>query len=144
MDDSIEKRKNDVVEPVGARITGPIGRQWSAGASASISRTCYDHIAGTLGVSLYDRFTAIGWLSASTRSDAACELTPAGSAAFEQTGVDVEAARKLRPHLGGALGAAVLSLTLQRRWLAQDLDSRALRVTSTGRRELLTRFGVAV
>ena len=122
------------------------------------ARTCYDHIAGTLGVSLYDRFTANGWLSASTRSDAACELMPAGSAAFQRLGVDVEAARKLRrrfafacldwserrPHLGGALGAAVLRLTLQRRWVAQDLDSRALRVTSTGRRELLTRFGVAV
>jgi len=121
------------------------------------ARTCYDHIAGTLGVSMYERFTALGWLSASTRSDAACDLTSAGRSAFERLGVDVEAAHHLRrrfafacldwserrPHLGGALGAAVLRVTLQRRWVARDLDSRALRVTSTGRRELLARFGVA-
>jgi DNA-binding transcriptional ArsR family regulator len=120
------------------------------------ARTCYDHIAGTLGVSLYDRFTALGWLSALAASDVACDLTPTGSAAFKRLGVDVEMARALRrrfafacldwserrPHLGGALGAALLRLTLRERWVAQDLDSRALRVTSAGRRELLARFGV--
>jgi DNA-binding transcriptional ArsR family regulator len=122
------------------------------------ARTCYDHIAGTLGVSLYDRFTSLSWLSPSTPPDVACDLTPAGSAAFERLGVEVEAARALRrrfafacldwserrPHLGGALGAALLRLMLGRRWVAQDLDSRALRVTSAGRRELLARFGIGV
>jgi DNA-binding transcriptional ArsR family regulator len=122
------------------------------------ARTCYDHIAGTLGVSLYDRFTALGWLSAWSRSDRACELTAAGRSAFEALGIDVDATRALRrrfafacldwserrPHLGGALGAAVLRLALRRRWVEQDLDSRILRVTSAGRRELLARFGVAI
>jgi DNA-binding transcriptional ArsR family regulator len=120
------------------------------------ARTCYDHIAGTLGVSLFDRFTALKWFSGSTRSDAARELTPAGRIAFESLGIDLEAARALRrqfafacldwserrPHLGGALGAALLRLALQRKWVAQDLDSRILRVTSAGRRELAARVGV--
>jgi len=121
------------------------------------ARTCYDHIAGTLGVSLYDRFIALRWLSVSTRADAACDVTRAGSAAFEQLGVDVDAARALRrrfafacldwserrPHLGGGLAAAILRMALKKRWVTQDLDSRVLRVTSTGRREFLSRLGIA-
>ena len=49
-----------------------------------------------------------------------------------------------RPHLGGALGAAVLKLALARAWVTQDLDSRAVTVTDRGRRELRTRFGVEI
>ena len=47
-----------------------------------------------------------------------------------------------RPHVGGALGAAILKLALKRRWVRQDLDSRALGITSLGRREMQTRFGL--
>lgn len=114
------------------------------------ARTCYDHIAGTLGVSLHDRFQALGWLSA------AYSLTPAGANAFPALGIDLEATRTLRrrfayacldwserrPHVGGALGAAVLKMALQRRWVIQDLDSRALDITSLGRREMRRRFGL--
>jgi DNA-binding transcriptional ArsR family regulator len=122
------------------------------------ARTCYDHIAGTLGVALYDRFTALGWLSASPRADGACDLTAAGSSAFEALGIDLEATRTLRrrfafacldwserqPHLAGALGAAVLRLALRRRWVEQDLDSRILRITPRGKHELSARFGVTI
>jgi DNA-binding transcriptional ArsR family regulator len=114
------------------------------------ARTCYDHIAGTLGVLLHDRMRELRWF------DHAYELTPAGSNAFEALGIDVEAARGLRrrfafacldwserrPHLAGALGAALLQMALKRKWLQQDLDSRVLTVTRIGRRELLTRFGL--
>jgi DNA-binding transcriptional ArsR family regulator len=121
------------------------------------ARTCYDHIAGTLGVLLDNRFKALGWLAGgSTGSDDAYDLTPAGTNAFEALGIDVAAMRILRrrfayacldwserqPHLGGALGAALLKTTLKRKWVVQDLDSRALSVTSFGRREILARFGV--
>lgn len=116
------------------------------------ARTCYDHLAGTLGVSLHDRFRALDWLSG------AYEVTDAGSKAFHALGVDLEAARALRrrfayacldwserrPHLAGALAAAVLQAVLRRGWVVQDLDSRALAVTGHGRRELRARFGVAV
>jgi DNA-binding transcriptional ArsR family regulator len=121
------------------------------------ARTCYDHIAGTVGVGLHDRFKALGWLSPVSAGDRAYALTPAGSEAFDALGIDLEATRDLRrrfacacldwserrPHLGGALGAALLSVALKRRWVSQDLDSRALTVTRTGRREMLTRFGLS-
>jgi DNA-binding transcriptional ArsR family regulator len=121
------------------------------------ARTCYDHMAGTLGVSLHDRFQALGWLStASAGGGDAYGVTPDGTKAFGALGIDLDATRALRrrfayacldwserrPHVGGALGAALLRVALKRKWLVQDLDSRALGVTSLGRREMLTRFGL--
>ena len=128
------------------------------------ARTCYDHMAGTVGVSLHDRFRALGWLSIGVKGmgakggDSAYDLTPDGTKAFEALGVDLGAIRMLRrrfacacldwserrPHVGGALGAALLRIALKRKWVVQDLDSRALGVTSFGRREMLARFGLRV
>jgi hypothetical protein len=102
-------------------------------------------MAGTLGVSLHDRFQAQRWLSSDY------EVTPKGEQAFQSLGIDLDAARALRrtfatacldwserrPHLGGALGAALLKVALKRKWVIQDLDSRALTITTQGRRELL-------
>jgi len=116
------------------------------------ARTCYDHLAGALGVSLHDRFLALGWLSADYG------LTLEGTKAFAALGIDLDATRTLRrrfayacldwserrPHVGGALGAALLEVARKRKWVVPDLDSRALTVTSPGRRELLTRFGMRV
>jgi DNA-binding transcriptional ArsR family regulator len=122
-------------------------------------RTCYDHIAGTLGVSLHDRFFALRWLAAdSTGAGDAYDLTAEGTRALESLGIDLEATRALRrrfayacldwserrPHLGGALGASLLKAVLKRRWVVQDFDSRALGITALGRRELLSRFGLRV
>jgi hypothetical protein len=46
--------------------------------------------------------------------------------------------------MGGALGAAFLRVAIKRKWLAQHLDSRALDVTSYGRREMSTQFGLTL
>lgn len=123
-----------------------------------VARICYDHMAGAIGVSLHDRFRALGWLSTPSAGsdDNTYDLTPEGSKAFEILGVDIEATRMLRrrfayacldwserrPHVGGALGAAILKLALKRKWVVKDLDSRVLEITKSGRRELLTRFGL--
>lgn len=123
------------------------------------ARVCYDHMAGHLGVLLHDRFTQLGWLThVSTTDDDSYDLSATGVAAFESLGIDVEETRRLRrrfayacldwserrPHIGGALGAALLKVALKKRWVSQDLDSRAIRVTNAGRRELSVRFGVEV
>ena len=120
------------------------------------ARTCYDHIAGALGVGLHDRFRALGWLAGKAGANQNYDLTPSGAKAFAALGIDVEAARALRrrfvygcldwserrPHVAGAIGAALLNLALKRKWVVQDLDSRALSVTRIGRREIQTRFGL--
>ncbi|HKV24286.1 MAG TPA: helix-turn-helix transcriptional regulator [Candidatus Acidoferrum sp.] len=123
------------------------------------ARTCYDHLAGTLGVALHDRFAALGWLSHSSQhSENSYELTRAGGKAFGALGVDVDGLRSLRRkfacpcldwserryHLGGALGAAFLDAVIRRKWLLQDLDSRAVRLTSHGRREFSARLGLSI
>ena len=49
-----------------------------------------------------------------------------------------------RPHIGGALGKAILQIALKYQWLVQDLDSRALTLTALGRRQMLARFGLKI
>jgi DNA-binding transcriptional ArsR family regulator len=116
------------------------------------ARTCYDHIAGTLGVMLHDRFNELRWLTKTY------DLTAAGSTGFASFGIDIEQTQTLRrrfacacldwserrPHIGGALGAAILSAALKRKWVSEELDSRALTLTARGRREILSIFGLKV
>jgi hypothetical protein len=122
------------------------------------ARTCYDHMAGQLAVSLHDRFRELGWLSIEEANNKTYGLTEAGARSFAELGVDIDAARALRrrfacacvdwserrPHMGGALGAAVLEIALRRNWVVRDLDSRALGVTPGGWREMQVRFGVPI
>jgi DNA-binding transcriptional ArsR family regulator len=122
------------------------------------ARTCYDHMAGTLAVHLHDHFIESDWLTASDTDDRAYQLTDSGEAAMAAIGIEVaqvKAQRRRfacscldwsmrRPHLGGALGAALLQTALNRKWVTQDLDSRALSLTSKGRRELSGRFEITV
>src|SRR5262249_6764990 len=90
------------------------------------------------------------------RADHSYELTAGGIQGFEALGIDVEGARaarrrfafacldwsERRPHLAGALGAALLHTALKRKWVMQELDSRALSVTRLGRNEMHDRFGL--
>jgi DNA-binding transcriptional ArsR family regulator len=128
----------------------------STPAALREARTCYDHLAGTLGVALFDRFLALGWMTQPSPRHDELRVTNAGRSALAALTIDVDAVEhtrrrvafacldwsERRPHLGGALGAAVLSMARRRRWVLSDLDSRIVRVTAAGRRELRERFGV--
>jgi DNA-binding transcriptional ArsR family regulator len=123
------------------------------------ARTCYDHMAGTAGVALHDRLHAQGWLRDGGEGEegGSYELTADGAVALESLGIDVDDARssrrrfacacldwsERRPHLGGALGAACLQLSLRRGWVRQELDGRALALTPKARREMPELFGLA-
>lgn len=117
------------------------------------ARTCYDHIAGRLGVALHDRFRRLGWLAGNGK---AYELTPTGVKAMTALGIDVDSVRARRrkfmypcldwserqPHLGGALAASLLATALKAKWIAQDPGGRTLEITRRGRQELSRHFGV--
>jgi len=119
------------------------------------ARTFYDHMAGTVAVQLHDHFTQQVWLAASAGNE--YELSLTGEQQFLTMGLDVPSMRKLRrrfacpcldwserrPHLGGALGAALLQLALKKGWVEQDLDSRALAVSPKGQRQMLAAFGLS-
>lgn len=115
-------------------------------------RSCYDHLAGTVAVALAERFVAIGWL-APEEDDFA--ITPAGAEALAAAGVDVAAAqgarRRLAPrcldwserrsHVGGALGAALLTRAEADGWVRRTPGARVIEITQSGRAALRRRFG---
>ena len=116
------------------------------------ARTCYDHMAGTVAVTVHDQLLAQGWL---LDDEGEYRLSEAGAAGMAALGIDVPQLHKQRrrfacacldwserrAHLGGALGAAILQLALRQRWAERELDSRALRLTPAGERRLLATFG---
>jgi hypothetical protein len=113
-------------------------------------------MAGTLGVQLHDRFKDLKWIS--NGAGDAYELTAAGEKALDALSMNIDEMRasrrrfayacldwsERRPHIGGALGSALLDAAIKRKWVTKDLDSRAIRITNVGRREMLARFGLEV
>jgi hypothetical protein len=113
-------------------------------------------MAGTLAVVIHDRLKALQWLAPASTGGNGYDLTETGGRGCEALGIDVEATRTLRrrfafacvdwserrPHIGGALGAALLNAALTKKWVVPDLDSRALSITTAGRREMRARFGL--
>ncbi len=120
------------------------------------ARTCYDHMAGHLAVSLRDRFQKLNWLALGSPEEDGYDLTETGAKSLQALGIDVEAIRAQRrrfayacvdwserqPHIGGALGCAILQAALKQEWFIQNLDSRALTLTALGRRQMQARFGL--
>ena len=120
------------------------------------ARTCYDHIAGTLGVAIHDSFKTLKWIHAEPDNERAYDVTRPGVLGLGDLGIDVDEARarrrrfaypcldwsERRPHLGGALAAAILKVALKHGWVRRELDSRALEITNRGRRELHSKLGV--
>jgi hypothetical protein len=120
------------------------------------ARTCYDHMAGEVAVALHDRLLERKWITRTSHADGAYELTAVGTRELPAHGIDVpfmlSGRRRIacacldwserRPHVGGAVGAAVLRSALRHKWVLKDLDSRVLRVTKRGEREFFGRLGV--
>jgi hypothetical protein len=116
------------------------------------ARTCYDHLAGRLGVAVTDALVARRLL----RLRPGLDLTRAGRAWFEDLGVDVvrlEGERRpllrdcldlteRRPHLAGGLGAALFDVALAREWVRRPARGRTLEVTCRGERDLEALLGV--
>jgi DNA-binding MarR family transcriptional regulator len=121
------------------------------------ARTCYDHLAGRLGVALADAMVDAGQVELA--SDAGV-VTDAGMALFARIGIDVErlvAARartgrrilcrpcldwsERRHHLAGAVGAALCAHAFEAGWIRRIDGTRAVAVTRTGERMFRDVFG---
>jgi DNA-binding transcriptional ArsR family regulator len=118
------------------------------------ARICYDHLAGDLGVGLYDALLERGLIASGKAGLAA---SAKGRRAFEALGIDLGAlAARRRPlcrpcldwsarrhHLAGALGAALLSRFLALGWARIAGGSRVVNFSVAGEKALRERFGVA-
>ncbi|ASL45033.1 HTH-type transcriptional regulator CmtR [Burkholderia sp. AD24] len=109
------------------------------------ARTCYDHMAGELSVRVLERLVERGLL---TLDGTSLEATEDGASRFAEWGIDLSAQKsrrrrfactcpdwsERRPHLGGALGAALLDSWSAQGWVERTERPRILRVTPAGQR----------
>ncbi|MEJ8676038.1 helix-turn-helix transcriptional regulator [Chromobacterium amazonense] len=118
-----------------------------------LARTCYDHLAGRLGIAIADAMQADGLLL--LNEERQFEVTASGRRWFAAAlGVTAPSGGKRplaracldwserRPHLAGAFGAALCREFQQRNWVERRLDSRALRVTPAGQAFLREQWGI--
>jgi len=119
----------------------------SAPASLMRARLCDDHLGGTLAADLYQRLVDAGWIE---QYEQRVIVTHKGANELAGHGLFIQALAhrntrvacacpdwsERRPHLGGALGAALLQLFMQSGWLSLPSDSRALQVTALGQQEI--------
>jgi DNA-binding transcriptional ArsR family regulator len=121
------------------------------------ARTCYDHLAGRLGVALADAMVARGY--AELASDGGI-ITDAGVGFLGDIGINTDvliarpgkrATRVLcwpcldwserRPHLAGAVGAALCAHSLEKKWVRRLSETRAVEITPKGWRVFREQFG---
>lgn len=117
------------------------------------ARTCYDHLAGEVGVMLHDALLVREWM---LQEQDEYGLTPKGIEHLTAIGLDLtpppQARRRFAfpcldwsqrcAHIGGTLGAALLEHMVRDKWLVRALDSRALTVTPKGFKRLASVFDI--
>jgi hypothetical protein len=129
-------------------------------AALRAARTCYDHLAGHLGVALADAMVQSGQVELA--SDAGL-VTDSGVALLGRIGIDLDrltarngrSAKRIlcrpcldwserRPHLAGAVGAALCNQCFAKGWIRRIEGTRAVAITRKGERAFREEFGVRV
>jgi DNA-binding transcriptional ArsR family regulator len=120
-----------------------------------LARTCYDHLAGRLGVEITTFLCRKKIISPEAGN---FTLSQNGEKWFEDFGLDITDIKKKkrafvkpcidwterRPHLAGALGAALLNFMLNNDWLRKANDSRKITVTPKGVLKFYKNFEISV
>ena len=148
-DDRVAGLVETIVEHLGGPPPPTSLRAARQAGRLAVARTCYDHLAGTLGVGIHDGLVARELV----RADDGPALTPAGRAWFAELTGDPPPGRapllrrcldwtERRHHLGGRLGAALCRTLFERGWVTRGRDRRSVVVTDSGGVELRDRLGV--
>lgn len=123
---------------------------WRGGDALRTARTCYDHLAGRLGVALADSLCAHGHLALTEDGG---EVTESGLRFLACFGADPAPGRRVfcrpcldwserRPHVAGRLGAALAGRCFALGWVARQRDTRALAITAAGQAGFAREFGI--
>lgn len=134
-----------------ARIAPSTGNGGREADGLRFARTCYDHLAGVLGVAVTGALVERDIVSRGLT-----ELSAAGTDWLRGLGVDADALRAkrralLRPcldwserrdHVAGAVGAAIADVALTRRWVVRLDGTRGLRLTLRGREGFYRALGL--
>jgi DNA-binding transcriptional ArsR family regulator len=128
-------------------------RQANVGLALARARTCYDHLAGKLGVAVADALVA---RQAIVLAAAGFDPGPRAVPVLSRLGIDLDAVERSRrpwarrcvdwserrPHVAGALGAAIAARALDAAWVERMDASRAVRITPAGRAAFAELLGV--
>lgn len=120
------------------------------------ARTCYDHLAGRLGVQIFNHLLAADCLHEGGDEQTDFRVTAQGYRLFAELGIDVDGVARQRrgfarpcldwservPHLAGGLGAALANRCFELGWIERQRDSRAVKLTAGGREGLERLFGI--
>jgi DNA-binding transcriptional ArsR family regulator len=134
-------------------VAGPEPRPpatWRGGDALRTARTCYDHLAGRLGVALADALTEGGHVALSHDGG---EVTDRGHAFLCDFGAEPLAGKRIfcrpcldwserRPHIAGRLGAVLAARCLDLHWIERQRDSRAVTITPAGAFGFAEKFGI--
>lgn len=118
------------------------------------SRICYDHLAGEMGVSLYDALVTKTFI---VDHGEETTLTEAGVIFFQSLGVDIDKLSKTkrplckscldwserRNHLAGVLGQWILNDLMDKGWANKNLDSRIIQFTEQGLKRFNKQYALA-
>lgn len=118
-------------------------------------RTCYDHLAGKIGVALADSLLEQKIIVENNKT---FEISPEGKKWFSDFGINIEEAQKqkrifLKPcldwserryHIAGSVGSLLLNKMLEQDWIRRTANSRAIVITGKGEKEMLKNFKIVV
>lgn len=138
---------------IAPRTPRPAAAARSAAPQFLHSRTCYGHLAGELAVQLLEAMLKARWLATQGND---YRVTGLGETRFAELGVDMASARERRrafaracvdltqrrPHLGGALGDALLASYVAQGWIQRHRRSRVVSITPKGNESFRRVFGV--
>lgn len=120
----------------------------------ALARSCYDHLAGRLGVAIVDAMIRGHYL---VLDDDAGTVTSKGTLFLSQFGIDLASPSRRgqrvfcrpcldrterRPHLAGSLGCRIACRCFELGWIERVPDTRAVKITEVGRRGLRETFGI--